>query len=118
MIRNVERVMSVHVIQNLSEEVMDLLSEKQQVAVYRIIEEQLQNIMKHAFATQLSLNLWHNRESVILHIADNGRGFEPSKKHEGIGFSNIRNRVELLQGTMSVESAPGEGVRLTVEFPM
>jgi len=100
---------------NIEEE---LLNEKLQLTIFRIVQEQVGNIVKHAKArmADISLNMQHNQ--IILQISDNGRGCELSKTTNGVGIINIRSRTEAYRGNLSILSRPGEGYKLQVALPM
>ena len=86
--------------------------------VYRIVKEQLNNILKHAKATEIALNLSQNKKSIILSISDNGVGFDTGKEHKGIGVDNIISSASSFKGTADFVSQPGRGCLLTVTFPV
>jgi len=90
------------------------------IAVYRIIQEALRNTAKHARAKEARVTLTEARSVLRLTVADNGVGFvpQPSKGRAGMGLASMRERVRLLRGKLSVESAPGEGTLITVEVPL
>lgn len=88
------------------------------LAVYRIIQEQLNNILKHASASAVSIELKKDESNLILHITDNGTGFDPSVKRSGIGITNMRTRAENLGGQFELRSKPGNGCQLSVSFPL
>ncbi len=94
-----------------------LLPDNQQLTVFRIVQEQLNNIVKHAGAKKVSIELASIKNMVILKIKDDGAGFDLKKVRKGLGFMNIRNRVELFGGTTTIVSEPGKGCLLTVSFP-
>ena len=91
---------------------------KFKLSVFRIIQEELNNILKHAKATEISILLYQNKKSIILSISDNGIGFDIVKKRKGIGVDNIKSRAASYNGTADFVSTPGEGCVLTVAFPM
>lgn len=98
-----------------------ILQKDQKLAIYRIIQEQLNNIIRHAAASNVTIKLQlvdeapqHNLE---LLIKDDGRGFDPSLKRNGVGLRNIINRAELFGGSVSIQSKPGKGCELRVIFP-
>lgn len=101
----------------LDETIFESLDENQQTALYRIVQEQLNNILKHADARDVSVAIWGEGGDVCLEIADNGKGFDVDGRHYGIGLSNIRSRSEFLNGTTEILSTPGVGTRLAVRFP-
>ena len=86
--------------------------------VYRIVQEQLNNILKHAHATEVNISLLQNPKSIMLSISDNGVGFDTSKKQEGIGLANIKSRAATYNGIASFVSQPGQGCILQVKFPV
>lgn len=88
------------------------------LALYRILQEQLTNILKYADASLVHLSFERDHDILTMVVADNGRGFDPQQKSTGIGLSNIKARAESLGGVMKVESAPGAGFRLTVSIPL
>ncbi len=87
------------------------------VIIYRIIQEQLSNIIKHANAQEASINLSQDGLSIHLTISDNGVGFDTSKNRNGIGITNIKNRAATYNGTAHFNSQPGQGCVLSVIFP-
>jgi two-component system sensor histidine kinase UhpB len=91
-------------------------SSLQQLYIYRIIQEQLNNIIKHANAKKVSVELIENYPFIDLIIQDDGKGFNPKEKSGGIGLTNIQNRAELLNGTLEITSAPNEGCLLKVRI--
>jgi two-component system, NarL family, sensor histidine kinase UhpB len=93
-----------------------LLSEEQKLTIYRIVQEQLTNILKHAEASSVAVTLNVTEERVQLKIVDNGKGFEAKKQRNGIGLTNIINRAGLFNGKVKINSKPGEGCSLEVEL--
>jgi signal transduction histidine kinase len=99
------------------------LPEHVETAVYRIAQEALQNVMKHASAAHVHLRLSVAAGAVVLEISDDGVGFDPSAMPEragpaGYGLPGMRQRAELLGGQLTVDSTSGRGtvVRLRVPF--
>ena len=94
------------------------LSPDAELGVYRIVQEALTNIGKYAEASHISIELRETPEEVLLDIQDNGNGFDLATLEPGQhGLAGMRFRVESLSGTMTMQSAPGEGVRIAVRFP-
>jgi PAS domain S-box-containing protein len=93
------------------------LSEKIQMTILRIVQEQLNNILKHAKGTQAVICLKRQENQIILLISDNGRGCDVQKQNNGVGLINIRSRVELFHGTVDILSKPGYGYELKVVLP-
>jgi two-component system, NarL family, sensor kinase len=94
------------------------IDEELQVAIYRIVQEQLTNILKHAKASQVVIRLACTKISLTLFIADNGVGFSTKKKSKGIGITNMTSRASLLNGELKIKSAKGKGSVLSVSFPV
>lgn len=87
------------------------------LALYRVVQEGLTNIRKHSQASEAQLELdYSNSNQICLEIADNGRG--KTIDNTGFGLMGMRERIELLGGTMQVETAPGQGFKLKVELPL
>jgi PAS domain S-box-containing protein len=95
-------------------ELPDLL----QINIFRIIQEQLNNILKHSSATRASISLTRDKSELILVIADNGKGHDMAKEKTGVGIINIKSRVDLLLGNITINSHPGEGYELKAIFPL
>ncbi|MEJ8756854.1 ATP-binding protein [Pontibacter sp. H259] len=90
-----------------------------EVAIYRMSQELINNVIKHAGATAATLNLSQQQNNIVLQVRDNGVGFDPSKlKTDGIGLRTIQDRVKLLNGTMTL-TAPksGKGTLVTITIP-
>lgn len=87
-------------------------------ALYRLAQEALNNVLKHAHARHVSVRLGLASHGALLEIADDGVGFEPGHRGEGgFGMPGMRERTERLGGMLHVESAPGAGTRVRVEVP-
>ncbi|MET0462611.1 MAG: PAS domain-containing protein [Chitinophagaceae bacterium] len=96
---------------------IETLSAGKKITIFRIVQEQLKNILKHSQASLTQITLCYSDNGVRLVIQDNGNGFDPRQTYQGIGFSNIRERSEFYNGTVEVTAAPGDGCTLTVSFP-
>jgi two-component system, NarL family, sensor histidine kinase DevS len=88
-----------------------------ETAVYRIVQEAITNVIKHADARRVSVVLTRKNGFVSVVIEDDGSGFDPARPVEGIGLIGMRERVELLDGHLEVDSSPGRGTVLVVELP-
>ncbi len=95
----------------------DTLNENQALTVFRIVQEQLNNICKHAGAKNASVDLHLEDREIIMAISDDGKGFNTNQLRKGLGFTNIANRAEMFGGTMSVTSSPGSGTQVKVRMP-
>ncbi|WP_416865351.1 MAG: tetratricopeptide repeat protein [Imperialibacter sp.] len=91
-----------------------------ETGIYRIVQEMLANVLKHANAQEFTVQLSKTDNSVILTAEDDGKGFDykEAKKRGGIGLHNIDNRVKKFGGQFSVDSSPGKGTIFTFEFPL
>jgi PAS domain S-box-containing protein len=103
---------------SLSPDLDERISTQQKLAIYRIVQEQLANIIKHAKAMSVSIVIALVQNEIRLEIADNGKGFNPAKAKKGLGLNNMINRAEALAGTATVISKPGKGCRLEVVIPL
>jgi len=97
----------------------DRLDQQLETVLYRAVQEAVNNVVKHAQATRLTIQLMKDQEGISVTIEDNGRGFDPSGIDyvEGIGLKNIRSRVGLLQGSVEVDAAPGRGTVVVIYIP-
>ncbi len=97
-----------------------LLIRDQKLTIYRIVQEQLNNIIKHAGAKHvlIHLSLRLDVDGIRLIIRDDGKGFDTTQTRNGVGLRNITSRAELFGGKVSIESAPGKGCELSVLFPI
>lgn len=93
-----------------------VLSSTQKLMIYRITQEQLNNILKHSRAEHVDIELVQNNGDIRLIIEDDGVGFDTEVTSTGLGLKNMRHRLEMVNGQMSIESAPQEGCRLEARF--
>ena len=88
------------------------------INVYRIIQEQFNNITRHAAAGNVKIALLQTDDMLTLEIRDDGKGFDPQQKKQGIGLTNILHRADVYNGKLEIDSSPGQGCRLQVSFPL
>ena len=87
-------------------------------ALFRLAQEALANVSKHAEAEQVEITLTRIGGAITMNVADDGRGFDPeSAAGKGLGLRSMRERIEALGGELTVESAPGTGTRLVARWP-
>jgi len=86
--------------------------------LYLASRECIQNSKKYAEANKLELNFSLNKKNVFLEIADNGKGFDVSSSKKGIGLQNLSERIEELQGTLTIESESKVGTRIYIQIPL
>lgn len=92
------------------------LSQKLRLTIFRIVQEQLSNVYKHAKAKNVMICLERKEGSIRLSIKDDGVGFNILTKRTGVGLRNITSRAEVNNGTVSIDSTPGKGCEMVVEF--
>ncbi|HWT90480.1 MAG TPA: GAF domain-containing sensor histidine kinase [Solirubrobacterales bacterium] len=86
--------------------------------VYRLIQEALNNVIKHAGASQVEVAAREAGGEIHILVADDGAGFDPGAGAGGRGLTGMRERIELLGGSIAVESAPGEGTKISARVPL
>jgi signal transduction histidine kinase len=96
----------------------DSVNDKFKLTIFRIVQEHLNNILKHAKATEVIISFSQNKKNLLLSISDNGVGFDTNKPQKGIGVTNIKSRAASYNGTADFVSQPGRGCVLTVNFPV
>lgn len=92
-----------------------------EIAVYRMVQEGLTNVVRYAETPEVVVRVWATDEVLGVQTEDQGRGFDPVSalaKHSSIGLSGMRERMLLLGGDLHIQSAPGQGSRLAVELPL
>lgn len=105
-----------------SQQVPQKLPENIEINLFRIVQELLQNAIKHAEATQVLIGLTYEASSLLLTYSDNGRGFDPTRVYNhsmaGHGLVNINQRVTLVKGTYQVTSANNQGTAIRIAVPV
>ncbi|MEO7924200.1 MAG: PAS domain S-box protein [Chitinophagaceae bacterium] len=96
----------------------DSLPGNLKLMLFRIIQEQVNNIVRHANANMIQIRLQLDAEYIILGIIDDGKGFDLHNFRKGLGFSNITSRAGLFNGKVEIDAARGMGCTLTVIIPM
>jgi signal transduction histidine kinase len=103
----------------------DLLTDDAQVNVYRIVQECVNNVIKHSHATEAVLTVKHSEREIALVVQDNGRGFgkemaavvgEPATQRNGFGLIGIAQRVKMVRGNLEIDS--GAGTRIRIRIPI
>lgn len=95
----------------------DTVPENQKLMLFRILQEQLNNIVKHADASHVTITLRNDAGELCMDVIDDGKGFDPANVRLGIGLVNMRNRAEMFGGSAIIETAPGKGCSLQVRVP-
>jgi PAS domain S-box-containing protein len=117
LIETINRTQAINIEFDFFEFQETYLSENKQLMTFRIIQEQLNNIIKHAQAENVSIKLYNNEYETFLEITDDGKGFDIKTVKKGLGLANIRNRAEIFSGTVTINSSPGNGCQLIVYVP-
>jgi two-component system, NarL family, sensor histidine kinase DevS len=86
--------------------------------IYRLVQEALTNVVKHARAERVDLQVSTNGDAVTVTVRDDGIGFDPATSSEGFGLVGMRERLELIGGRLEISSAPGRGTELRAELPV
>lgn len=95
----------------------DLVSNKTKINIYRIIQESMQNIYKHANAKTIKISISLEKNVICLNIIDDGEGFDTSKNKKGIGLKNMTSRIEDINGSIKFSSQIGNGTVVNVKIP-
>lgn len=94
------------------------LPKELQLTLYRIVQENMNNVLKYAEASSVSISLSMHNEMLLLQIEDNGKGFDLEAAARGLGILNIYNRAESFGGKARIITSPGNGCLLNVEIPV
>ena len=95
------------------------LPAKLETVIFRVTQEALTNVVKHAEAETVRITVASRERSVVLAIEDDGRGFSEARTHDGgFGLVGMRERVASLNGSLEIESTHGSGTRIAVEIPL
>ncbi len=96
------------------------MEENMEIMLYRIVQEMLNNTLKHAQATKIVFSLNKETEKLIIRYFDNGKGFDQKeiKLEKSLGLSGIRSRVDFLKGSMTLQTEPGKGTRYDISIPL
>jgi len=87
------------------------------LAVFRIVEHSLENVVRHADASQVTIRLHRQGNEDVLEVHYNGRGFDFARKQDSLGLLSLSERAEMSGGRLSIESVPGKGTRVAATFP-
>lgn len=105
-------------------DVRNLLDHQTEIILFRIVQEMLNNIVKHAKASKVEVRLSHKTDIIILEIKDNGVGFDPEalfakqERLKGLGLMNIRKRASLIGGTFHINSVKNSGTAIRITIPI
>lgn len=97
---------------------ISFLRSDEQIILFRIVQEAIQNTIKHANAQNLDIMISCTESELRIVVQDDGIGFEEKEGPSGIGLMNMRHRIKVLGGKIEWVSAPGKGTRVTIEMPL
>jgi signal transduction histidine kinase len=97
---------------------VERLDPELETVVYRLVQEGLTNVAKHAGASAVTLQVTQREERIDVLVSDDGCGFKPDAAHSGFGLVGMRERVELVGGELQIESRPGSGTRMMASIPV
>jgi signal transduction histidine kinase len=97
----------------------DRIHENIEIVLYRVLQECVNNVIKHAGATHLDISLIHDQDGISVTIEDNGKGFliDEITDQAGLGLKNMKARVEYLKGEIDFDSTPGTGTLVAIHIP-
>jgi two-component system sensor histidine kinase UhpB len=116
LIDNIKRFVAFEFVIEYDHMADKLLSSEQKLMVYRVVQEQLNNITKYAGASRVELLVAVANKQVTVAVKDDGKGFDPAKVKTGIGLKNIGSRLQLFSGDVNIHSSPGKGCELKARF--
>lgn len=96
------------------------LAAEQELHLFRIVQELINNSIKHSQATELGVSLESTKNNVSLHYQDNGKGFDPEamRRAKGLGMTGIENRVAMLDGRWELDASPGNGIQVAIHVDL
>lgn len=100
------------------EQIDELLPKDYRIHFYRLVQEVLNNAVKHSEASAVEVTVVMDEDSIRAIVKDNGKGFDPKEKKEGYGMRSLNERVKILGGTYQIESAPGAGTIIKINIPI
>jgi signal transduction histidine kinase len=111
------RIIKVHL---HTEGLNERLDEQIEIVVYRVLQECVNNVIKHSGASQLDISLIKDKDGISATIEDNGSGFDIAQLNAdaGMGLRNMRARVEFVKGTIEFDSTPGNGTLVAIHIPV
>ena len=96
----------------------DAIKADVQLAIYRVVQEQFTNILKHSKASIVDITVEKRNGDICMLIQDNGVGFDRHITKNGIGLENMKRRVQVFNGNLNIQTVPGKGCRLFIDLPL
>jgi signal transduction histidine kinase len=116
LVKKISKSSELEIVSEWEPDDLNELPEKMALHIFRMVQEQMNNILKHASAKHVLVKLFEKEERVFLEIKDDGIGFDISKKSDGLGLRNIKTRAKLFDGNATIVSSPSNGCLLQVEL--
>ncbi len=88
------------------------------IFIFRILQELVNNVLKHAEASELSINITRNSDHINMMVEDNGKGFKAGKKQRGIGLKNLKKELAILEGSCHIDSNESRGTIINIDIPI
>ena len=95
----------------------EYLNAEKELVIFRIIQEALTNVIKHADASSVIIELSYGNTSLTVTMQDDGKGFDAEHAEQSNGLNNMKNRTDFLQGNFYIDSKPGQGTKITIDIP-
>jgi signal transduction histidine kinase len=118
LIENINLTRKLQVILYCEEKLDCILDKNQKLTIFRIIQEALNNAIRHAKASTVTIHFELNDEELKITIQDDGIGFNKDSVKKGAGLKNIQNRIYLINGSYVIHSSPGNGCKIVINFPI
>lgn len=116
LVANIQRVKTFQFDLHLDSMCEKQLNDDHKLMIFRVVQEQLNNIIKYAQANHIAIHIETTAQKATIEIVDDGKGFDTSIIASGIGLRNIRSRLQVYAGQLEIDSSPGEGCKLIAEF--
>lgn len=117
LVENIEKGTELNFNYHVTDHVLTKINQRKQMAFYRITQELLNNIVKHAEAKNVIILFTEDGVNIVLNVKDDGKGFDTTAVQDGIGLRNIQNRTEVLNGVFEIKSNPDEGTSVCAAIP-
>lgn len=118
LIENINLTRKIHIDMTIDESIEEILTRNQKLTIFRIIQESINNVIRHAQANTVSIIINRINNIVNLEIIDDGIGFNQMSVKKGAGLKNITNRVYLINGNFVIDSQPDKGCHIKINFPL
>jgi signal transduction histidine kinase len=118
LVDNINLTRTIFISLEIDEIIENLLDRNQKLTIFRIIQESINNVIKHAKANFVTIYIICGKDNIELEIKDDGVGFISESVKKGAGLKNITNRVYLVNGSFAIESEPGKGSSIKINFPI